>query len=125
MPSWTTGLLRPELLALALLTAVLAGALRLLRPLLQSALRPTWALLNLAWCAQVVALLAANQDHRLLVGIFRDGAHVLTVWACIQISTLLVFRVLLPALRVNLPQIAQDLTLTALSLAWDETRRRL
>ena len=118
MPSWSTGLLRPELLALALLTAVLAGALRLLRPLLQSALRPTWALLNLAWCAQVVALLAANQDHRLLVGIFRDGAHVLTVWACIQISTLLVFRVLLPALRVNLPQIAQDLTLTALSLAW-------
>ena len=118
MPSWTTGLLRPELLALALLIAVLAGALRLLRPLLQRALRPTWALLNLAWCAQVLALLAASQEHGLLMGIFRDSAHVFTVWAGIQMGTLLVFRVLLPALRVSLPQIAQDLTLTALSLAW-------
>ncbi|WP_295959257.1 mechanosensitive ion channel family protein [Rhodoferax sp.] len=118
MPSWTTGLLRPELLALALLTAVLAGVLRWLRPLLQRGLRPTWALLNLAWCAQVLALLAASQDHSLLVGIFRDSAHMFTVWATIQIGTLLVFRVLLPSLRVQLPQIAQDLTLTALSLAW-------
>ena len=118
MSPWTTGLLRPELLALALLIALLAGALRLLRPAHQRGLRATWALLNLAWFAQLVALLAASQEHPLLVSIFRNSAHVLTVWAAIQIGTLLVFRVLLPALRVPLPQIAQDLTLTALSLAW-------
>ncbi|BDT69491.1 hypothetical protein os1_36820 [Comamonadaceae bacterium OS-1] len=118
MTSWTSGLLSPALLALALLAALLAGALRLLRPNHQRALRATWALLNLTWCAQLLALLAASQGHALLESILRNTAHVCAVWASIQIGTLLVFRVLLPALRVHLPQIAQDLTLTALTLAW-------
>lgn len=118
MPAWTPGLLPTELLALALAVALLAGALRLLRPTHQRSLRTTWALLNLTWCAQLLALLAASQDHDLMAGILRNAAHFCAVWASIQIGTLLVFRVLLPALRVHLPQIAQDLTLTALSLAW-------
>lgn len=118
MSSWTDGLLRPELLALTLVAALLAAALRLLRPRYQRALRSTWALLNLALTAQLLALLMAAQHEALLTQAMRHAAHLLAVWASIQIGTLLLFRVLLPAARVHLPQIAQDLTLTALALGW-------
>jgi CRP-like cAMP-binding protein/small-conductance mechanosensitive channel len=118
MHHWTDGLLRQEWLVLLAVCALLAGGLRLWRPTHQRGLRPTWALLNLAFISQALALLLAANGYTAAAHALRDTAHVVAVWAAIQIATLLLFRVLLPALRVNLPQIAQDLTLTALSLGW-------
>lgn len=118
MLTWTDGLLRRELLVLLAVTALLAIATRLLRPDLQRPMRATWALFNLALIGQGLALLTAAHGAPLPTELLRDGAHVLGVWAAIQLGTLLLFRVLLPAARVHLPQIAHDLTLTALSLAW-------
>jgi CRP-like cAMP-binding protein len=118
MSSWSNGLLRQELLVLALLTAVLAVALRLLRPALQRGLRATWALFNLAAFAQLLALLLTAQQHSLPAGLFRDAAHVLLVLASIHLGALLLFKVLLPAAHTPLPQIAHDLTVTGLTLGW-------
>jgi len=119
MPIWTEGLLHQQLMALMLLCILLAGALRWWRPLLlQRALRPSWMLLNLTVLAQLLAVLLAANHQMAPALILRKLAEVLCVWAAIQLGTLLLFRVLLPALRIQLPQIAHDLTLTGLSLAW-------
>ncbi len=118
MLTWTTGLLRQELLVLALLTAVLATALRWLRPVHQRGLRTTWTLLNLGAFAQLLALLLAAQQHSLPADLFRDTAHVLWVLASLHLGALLLFKVLLPAAKTPLPQIAHDLTVSGLPLGW-------
>ena len=118
MPHWTDGLLPQEWLVLLAVCAVLAGGLRLWRPVHQRGLRATWFFVNLATASQALALLLAANAYTGPAGVLRETAHVLAVWAAIQLGTLLLFRVLLPAMRVQLPQIAQDLTLTGLSLGW-------
>ena len=118
MSLWTDGLLRQEWLMLWAGCAVLAILLRLWRPVHQRGLRATWALLNLALICQALALLLAAYGVSAASQVLRSAAQVLAVWVAIQLATLLVFRLLLPALRIQLPQIAHDLTLTGLSLGW-------
>ncbi|MDB5851476.1 MAG: hypothetical protein JWP29_5228 [Rhodoferax sp.] len=118
MPVWTDGFPRHELLVLALVCAVFAAALRIWRPAHQRAPRLTWALLNLALLAQLLAWLLSANGQALPAQILRNTVLLLLVWAALQVAILWLFKVLLPAMRIQLPQIAQDLTLTGLSLAW-------
>ncbi|APW37030.1 hypothetical protein RD110_07300 [Rhodoferax koreense] len=128
MPIWTDGLLRQQLLVLVGVCALLAAGLRLWRPLHQRGLRATWALLNLTVASLLLAALleASGQPASNAAAlVLRQAAQVLGVWAAIQLGTLLLFRILLPGMRIHLPQIAQDLTLAGLTLVWGLLSLRL
>jgi small-conductance mechanosensitive channel/CRP-like cAMP-binding protein len=102
-----------------LLGAVVAGiALRIFKPAMRRELHATWGLLLLALACQVGGTLASGQGQVTLAAIVGGAAIVLTVLAIIQLLVLVVFHALLPALGVTTPRIAQDLTVTGLSLAW-------
>ncbi|MEJ8838948.1 mechanosensitive ion channel family protein [Ramlibacter sp. AN1133] len=94
--------------------AAAALAFRLLRPQERRSLRAGWLLIALALGAHVAANVAAG------VAAQAAGAAslVLAGLAVIQLGATLLFRGLLPALHLAAPRIAQDLTVTAASLAW-------
>ena len=89
MPIWTDGFPRHELLVLALVCAVFAAALRIWRPAHQRALRLTWALLNLALLAQLLAWLLSANGQALPAQILRNTVLLLLVWAALQVAILL------------------------------------
>ena len=89
---------------------------RLLHPAERRSLRTVWALLVLIALAQATAYWLPMPQP--LVQAAMAAALVLGGLACIQLAAVLLFRGLLPLLRLGLPRIAQDLTGTTLSLAW-------
>ena len=100
----------------ALAIALTAGLFRLVRPVERRALRGTWVLLALGLGAGVAVLL---EDARpLLAQILLGAAVVLLGLSAIQVVAVVVFRGLLPLLGLSTPRIAQDLSVTALSIAW-------
>lgn len=107
-----------QLVGLTLVCLVIGLLLRVFKPGLRRELGVTWGLLALGIAAQGGAALADWQTQAALETIFAGAATVLTALALIQLVVLLVFHVLLPALGLVTPRIAQDLTVTALSLAW-------
>src|SRR5512140_1294374 len=101
-----------------MLAGVAAGAFafRLLRPGERRSLRMAWSMLALALAACSIAALPGVPPS-LAAGAL-SGALVISGLATIQVAATLVFRGLLPALRFGAPRIAQDLTVTGLSVAW-------
>ena len=95
--------------------AAVALALRLARPLEHRSLRLGWVLLALAFAAHVAGALA---PPGVVAQAAFGAALALGGLAAIQVAGALLFRGLLPAVRFVAPHIAQDLTVTALSLAW-------
>jgi small-conductance mechanosensitive channel len=91
-----------------------ALAFRLVRPLERRSLRAGWLLIALALAAHLAANAASGEFAR------AAGAAgvVLAGLAAIQVASTLLFRGLLPLARLAAPRIAQDLAVTALSLAW-------
>jgi small-conductance mechanosensitive channel len=98
--------------------AAMAGGLRYFRPALGRELGAGSALLLLALLCQLSAMLASWRPQGALAGIFEGAAAVLVVLALIQCVVVWVFGDLLPTYGVVAPRIAQDLTVTALSLGW-------
>lgn len=101
--------------ALAVMGAA-ALAFRALRPAERRSLRMSWVFLLLALVAHAAAALAASSGA--LVNAWWSAAVALAGLAAIQLGATLVFRGLLPAIQLPSPRIAQDLLVTALSLAW-------
>ena len=100
----------------ALAIGLTALLFRLVRPVERRALRGTWVLLALGLAAGVAVLL---EDARpLLAQILLGAAVVLLGLSAIQVAAVVVFRGLLPWLGLNTPRIAQDLSVTGLSIAW-------
>jgi CRP-like cAMP-binding protein len=104
-----------QLLQVLFGVAAVALALRLARPLEHRSLRLGWVLLALAFAAQVAGALA---PPGVVAQAAFGAALALGGLAAIQVAGALLFRGLLPAVRFVAPHIAQDLTVTALSLAW-------
>jgi hypothetical protein len=104
-----------QLLQGLLAIAAVALALHLARPLERRALRLGWALLVLALGAHAAG---AFSPPGLFAQAAFSAALALGGLAAIQVTGVLLFRGLLPALRFVAPHIAQDLAVTGLSLAW-------
>ena len=107
---------QPELwwaLAGLALTAML---FRLIRPSERRALRVTWLLVALV----VVALagVARFQSYPMFATTVMGLAVVLWGLAAIHLLSTIIFRGVLPALGVNAPRIALDLTVLILAVAW-------
>ncbi|MBK9573600.1 MAG: mechanosensitive ion channel [Rhodoferax sp.] len=107
-----------RLAMMALLAATLGVLLRVLKPALRRELRPTWVLLLLTLVAQGGVAAAQWQGSASLAAIMGGAAIVMAVLALIQLAVLIVYHVLLPILGLTAPRIAQDLTVTGLSIAW-------
>lgn len=107
-----------RLVVLGLLLALTGLLLRWFRPGLRRELRVTWGMLWLSLLAQGGAATAQWQTQPSLAAIMGGVATVVMVLAVIQLLVLLVFHVLLPMLGWAAPRIAQDLTVTGLSIAW-------
>ncbi|OQC17291.1 mechanosensitive ion channel family protein [Candidatus Skiveiella danica] len=100
----------------SLVVALLAGVFRLARPAERRALRATWVLLVFGLASHAgTALATANP---LLAQTLLGAAVVLLGLAAIQVGAVLVFRGLMPIVGLNTPRIAQDLSVTGLSIAW-------
>lgn len=104
-----------ELLWVLLGLTLAALAFRLARPLERRSLRMTWALLVLAFAALAAT---ASTPSAVLRQFASSAALVLGGLAAIQLAATLLFRGLLPLVHLAAPRIAQDLCVTALSLAW-------
>jgi small-conductance mechanosensitive channel len=115
--SWQT-LMGQQVSVLAMACVGLAVLLRVFWPGMRRELGATWALLALALVCQLGEMAADWRAQAALADIVGGAVTVLTVLAAIQLAVLLVFHALLPALGWVTPRIAQDLTVTALSLMW-------
>jgi CRP-like cAMP-binding protein/small-conductance mechanosensitive channel len=111
-------LIRSELLMLVGVAALLALALWIWRPALRHSLRASWILLVLAAVLQAIALAASMLNSPLVGDILRNGTTLVAVWAAIQIGALAVFSWMLPALGLQVPRIAHDLSMMGLSIGW-------
>ena len=104
-----------ELFWVLMAAAAAALALRLARPAERRSLRMAWVLLVLALAAHAVVALAPTGTS---AQVAHSAALLLGGLAAIQVGGMLVFRGLLPSVHFPTPRIAQDLTVTALSIAW-------
>lgn len=114
--SQLAGARHQELLWLLVAAAAAALAFAFARPAERRSLRMAWVLIALALAAHAAVALSTG------AGAFGLGAQsaalLLGGLAAIQVAGTLVFRGLLPAVHFATPRIAQDLTVTGLSVAW-------
>jgi len=101
----------------ALAVWLVALGFYLARPTERSALRMSWVLLLLSIASHaLVALVHVDQPE--LAQVMLGVMVVLLGLAAIQVAALTLFRGLLPWLGLVMPRIAQDLTVTGLSIVW-------
>ena len=96
--------------------ALAALVFRLARPAERRALRATWVLLVLSLASHASTALAAPDT--VLAQTLLGASVVLLGLAAIQVGAVLLFRGLMPVAGLNTPSIAQDLSVTGLSIAW-------
>jgi CRP-like cAMP-binding protein/small-conductance mechanosensitive channel len=111
-------LIRVELLMLAGGAVMLTLALWVARPALRHSLRASVILLVLTALLQGIAVAAAELHAPLVAEIFRHATTLVAVWTAIQVAALAVFSWMLPALGLQVPRIAHDLTMMGLSIGW-------
>jgi len=113
-----TSLFRNEIATAMVVALVLGIVLLALRPRDRASTRN--ALLLLGFCA--VASIAENvfgtAGGRTFAGILADAASITIGVVLIRMVGILVFRVLLPAVRIAPARIVEDLVTTALAIAW-------
>jgi small-conductance mechanosensitive channel len=120
-----TSLLRTEM-ATAMAAALALGVLLLaLRPTDRAATRNALVLLGLCAIAELAEVATISMGARTPAAMAADAASVLIGVVLIRLATIFVFRVALPALRLNPPRIAEDLATAALYVAWGLTWLRL
>ncbi len=114
----TAGFLRTES-AYAIGVALLLGLLLLwLRPADRASTRNALVLLGAAVIAQIAAIVAESQGATHPAGILGDVAVIAVGVVLVRLAGLFVFRVALPAMRVRVAQIAQDLVTIGLLIGW-------
>ena len=113
-----TSLFRTEVASAMVVAFVLGLVLLALRPKDRASTRN--ALVLLVFCAVAGAADTAigSMGSRTIAGILADASTVLVGIVLIRMVGILVFRVLLPAMRVMPARIVEDLVTTALMVAW-------
>ena len=113
-----TSLFRAEVATAMVVALVLGIVLLALRPKDRASTRN--ALILLVFCAIAAAADTAigTMGGRTFAGILADASTVLVGVVLIRMVGILLFRVLLPAVRVNPARIVEDLVVTGLAIAW-------
>ncbi len=113
-----TGLLRTEM-ATAMAAALVAGvALLAARPADRPSTRNALVLLGLSVAAALAAVLLRALGAGAGAEVLADVAAVAVGVVIVRLAGILVFRVVLPAVRVTPARIVEDLVTTGLILAW-------
>lgn len=102
-------------MAVALAVALLLLALR---PADRASVRNSLVLLGLGGIAQIVETLARSMGGANTAVVAGDAASVLVGLVIVRLAVVLVFRVVLPALRVRPTRIVEDMVTTGLFAAW-------
>ncbi len=93
-------------------------ALLALRPADRASTRNALLLLVLCAAAGAADTAVGSMGSRTFAGVLADASTVLVGIVLIRLAGIIVFRVLLPAVRVVLARIVEDLVTTALMLGW-------
>ncbi len=113
-----TSLFRAEV-ATAMAVALALGVLLLaIRPKDRASTRNALVLLVVCAVAGAADTLVGSMGARSFAGILADASTVLAGVVLIRLVGILVFRVLLPAVRVSPARIVEDLVTAALMIAW-------
>jgi small-conductance mechanosensitive channel len=113
-----SSLLRAEMAAAMAVALLLGLCLLALRPRDRASTRNALLLLFVCAVAEVADSLMDSMGRRTVAAIIADIASITVGVVLIRLGGILVFRVLLPAVRVSPAQIVEDLVTTALMLAW-------
>lgn len=113
-----TSLFRAEVATAMAVALVLGLALLVLRPKDRASTRNALVLLVLCAVASIADTAIHSMGGRSFAGILADAATVLVGVVLIRMVGILLFRILLPAVRVNPARIVEDLVTTALMVAW-------
>ncbi len=120
-----TSLLRTEMAGAMAAALVLGLVLLALRPRDRASTRNALLLLGICALAEIADGLVTSMGWREAAAIGADAASVLVGVVLIRLATILVFQVLLPAARADIPRIAEDLATAALIVGWGLTWLRL
>ena len=113
-----SSLLRNEM-ATAMAVALLLGlALLALRPRDRASTRNALVVLLICAVAEIADSLIDSMGRRTVAAIIADAASVTVGVVLIRLGGILLFRVLLPSVRVSPARIVEDLVTTALMVAW-------
>src|SRR5258708_17558026 len=104
---------------------VLGLVLLALRPRDRASTRTALLLLVICALAEIADGLVTSMGWREAAAIGADAASVLVGVVLIRLAPFLVFQVLLPAARADIPRIAEDLATAALIVGWGLTWLRL
>jgi CRP-like cAMP-binding protein len=113
-----TSLFRTEVAAAMAVALVLGLVLLALRPADRVSTRNALVLLVLCAAAGLADAAIGSMGGRSFAGILADASTVLVGVVLIRMVGILLFRVLLPAMRLTLARIVEDLVTTALMVAW-------
>src|SRR5258708_11352173 len=110
----------------AMAAALVLGLVLLeLRRRARASTRNALLLLGICALAEIADGLVTSMGWREAAAIGADAASVLVGVVLIRLATILVFQVLLPAARADIPRIAEDLATAALIVGWGLTWLRL
>jgi CRP-like cAMP-binding protein/small-conductance mechanosensitive channel len=113
-----TSLFRTEVATAMGVALALGLALLALRPKDRASTRNALVLLLVCAIAGAADTAIGSMGGRTFAGILADASTILVGVVLIRMVGILVFRVLLPALRMAMARIVEDLVTTALMLAW-------
>jgi small-conductance mechanosensitive channel len=114
----TAGFLRPETFFAFSVALLLGLALLAMRPPDRGSTRSALVLFGAAAIAEIAAIVADAQGAARPAGILGDIAVIAIGVVLIRLAGLFLFRVALPAVRVRVAQIAQDLVTIGLLIGW-------
>ncbi len=114
----SAGFLRPETFSAFGVALLLGLALLALRPADRGSTRNALVLFGAAALAEIGAIVADAHGAARPAGILGDIAVIAIGVVLIRLAGLFVFRVALPAIRVGVAQIAQDLVTIGLLIGW-------
>jgi CRP-like cAMP-binding protein len=113
-----TSLFREEVAVAMAVALVLGLALLALRPKDRASTRNALVLLGFCALASAADAFTGSLGWRKAAGLLADASTILAGVVLIRMAGILVFRVLLPALRVATARIVEDLVITGLMAAW-------
>ncbi len=113
-----TSLVRAQMAAAMVAALLLALLLLALRPNDRASVRNSLILLGLCGIAQIVDALASLVGGRAAAAIAADVASVLVGLVLVRLAVVFVFRVALPALRLEPSRIVEDIVTAALFAGW-------
>lgn len=113
-----TSLFRTEIAAAMAAALVLGFVLLALRPKDRASTRNALVLLGFCAIAGIADTVVISMGGRNMAGMLADAATILVGVVLIRMVGILVFRIVLPAVRVTLARIVEDLVTTALMIAW-------